>query len=250
MKTVFNNSINQLFNQIQAIEIDKYPLLDCCMKDGVLFPDQYENSPVKIAVTLKEPYAEWDKESNTPTNCDYDFFDIIHNLKYHFDNDLNKTWLKVAAMAFAIKNKTTYSESLSYDQVVEGLSCVAWINLSKTPWKTTTRMNKAYYDRVALWEPVVKAQFLEIKPDIVFYGNTWVASNVNPIEPSIPWKNQFCTVTKRYEYESIGGKNYWIEISKYRNTNKILINGYHPGFGKSSKWQTEFIQDYLSSITI
>ena len=160
---------------------------------------------------------------------------------------MNKTWLKVSAIAYALKNKTDYTENLSYQQVVEGLSCVAWINLSKTPWKTTTKMDKAYYERVAVWEPVVKAQLQEIKPDIVFYGNTWEASTINPIEPDIPWQTGFNVNETKYEYTSDGGNKYRIFISKYRNTNKILVNGYHPGLGNSSQWQTEFIQEYMKN---
>lgn len=239
--------IEKIFSEIENSELQKYPHLSSCMKDGILFPSAFEKSALKIAFILKEPYAEWDEETQTPKDCDYDFFDIIRDLKYHYYHDLNKTWLKVSAIAYALKNKTKYTENLSYQQVVEGLSCVAWINLSKTPWKTTTKMNKAYYERVADWEPVVKAQLQEIKADIVFYGNTWEASIINPIEPDIPWQTGFNVNETKYEYTSDGGNKYRIFISKYRNTNKILVNGYHPGLGNSSQWQTEFIQEYMKN---
>lgn len=237
----------ELFSQIEASELKKYPLLSCCMRDGILFPTAFEESSLKIAFILKEAYAEWDEETNTPKDCDFDFFDIIRDLKYHYEHDLNKTWLKVSAIAYALKNKTEYTEALSYEQVVEGLSCVAWINLSKTPWKTTTKMDKAYYERVAVWEPFVKTQLQEIKPDIVFYGNTWESSSINPIEPNIPWQNDFNVNETKFEYTSDAGNKYRIFISKYRDTDKILVNGYHPGLGNSSLWQTEFIQEYLQN---
>lgn len=236
--------IDNIFCEIENSELKKYTLLSCCMKDGILFPSAFVESPLKIAFILKEPYAEWDDETQAPKDCDFDFFDIIRDLKYHYDHDLNKTWLKVSAIAYALKNNTDYTEELSYEQVVEGLSCVAWINLSKTPWKTTTKMDKAYYERVAVWEPVVKAQLQEIKPDIVFYGNTWDASTINPIEPDIPWQTNFNLNETKFEYTSYAGNKYKIYISKYRETNKILVNGYHPGLGNSSQWQTEFIQEY------
>lgn len=239
------NKVDYAFSQTEASELKKYPLLSCCMKDGVLFPGAYEKSPLKMAFILKEPYADWDEETDSPMGCDYNFFDIIRDLKYHYDNDLNKTWLKVSAIAYSLKNKTPYTESLSYNQVVEGLSCVAWINLSKTPWCTTTKMDAAYMERARIWEPVVKAQLLEIKPDIVFYGNTWDVSALNPIEPEVPFQEGFCVNEKKYEYKSEKNKTFRIFISSYRNTNKILVNGYHPELGNSAKWQTEFIQDYL-----
>ena len=239
------SNFDPLFSKIESSELKKYPLLSHCMKDGVLFPVEYEKSKLKIAFILKEPYAEWDEESDAPMNCDFDFFDIVKNLKYHYEHDLNKTWLRVSAIAYSLKNKTPYTESLSYEKVVEGLSCVAWINLSKTPWRTTTEMDSAYMERVRIWEPVVKAQLLDYKPDIVFYGNTWDASGVNPIEPNIPWQGDFCTNQKKYEYTSDGGNKYRIFISKYRDTDKILVNGYHPGLGKSAEWQTKFVQEYI-----
>ncbi len=228
------SSFNSLFSQIESSELKKYPLLSCCMRDGVLYPAAYEKSPLKIIFILKEPYADWDEATNAPKDCDFDFFDIIRDLKYHYENGLNKTWLKVAAIAYALKNKKEYTEKFSYEQVVEGLSCVAWINLSKTPWRITTKMDAAYQKRVAIWEPVVKAQLSEIKPDIVFYGNTWDYSTVNPIEPNISWQESFCTTPKKYEYHSEGGNTYRVTILKYRNTNKILVNGYHPELGNSS----------------
>jgi len=238
---------NSLFSQIESTELKKYPLLSCCMRDGVLYPAAYEKSPLKIIFILKEPYADWDEATNAPKDCDFDFFDIIRDLKYHYENGLNKTWLKVSAIAYALKNKTEYTEELSYEQVVEGLSCVAWINLSKTPWKTTTKMDAAYYERVRIWEPIVKEQLLEAAPNIVFYGNTWDASVINPLEPNINWQESFCTNTKEYIYKSDGGKQFRIYISQYRNTNKLLINGYHPEFGNAAERQTDFIKNYINS---
>lgn len=237
----------QLFTQIQSVELKKYPLLSCCMKDGILFPKAYAESSLKIAFILKEPYAEWDKATNSHADCDFDFFDIIRDLKYHYENGLNKTWLKVAAIAYSLKKQTSYTEDLSYEQVLEGLSCVAWINLSKTPWKTTTKMDAAYYERVSIWEPVVKEQLLEADPDIVFYGNTWDASYLNPIDPDVEWQENFCTNKKEYIYQSDGGNQFRIIVSQYRNTNKLLVNGYHPELGNSAEWQTNFIKDYIKN---
>ncbi len=239
------NKGDALFPSIQSSVLQKYPLLSCCMKDGILFPEAYAKSNLKITFILKEPYAKWDEASNSPADCDFDFFDIIRDLKYHYENGLNKTWLKVAAISYSLKNQIPYSEVLSYEQVVEGLSCVAWINLSKTPWKTTTKMDAAYFERVRIWEPVVREQLKECSPDIVFYGNTWDASIINPIEPNVEWKEEFSTNTKKYEYKSEKAKTFKIYISQYRNTNKLLINSYHPELGNAAEWQTGFIQNYI-----
>ena len=193
-------------------------------------------------------YAEWDEATNSPSDCDFNFFDIIDDLELHYENGLTKTWLKVAAIACSLENNTQYTEKLTYKQVVEGLSCVAWINLSKTPWKPSTKMDDAYYERVRIWEPIVREQLKECSPDIVFYGNTWEASTINPIEPDIEWQNEFCTNTKKYVYTSNGGKQFRICISQYKDSGKLLVNGYHPELGNASQWKTGFIQDYIKAI--
>lgn len=237
--------MNDLFSKIQSSEIKKYPLLSRCIMDGILYPEVYKHSYLKIAFILKEPYAEWDENTQAPAYCDFDFSDIIHNLKKHYNEGLNKTWLKVSAIAYALKNKIKYTENLSYEQVVEGLSCVAWINLSKTPWKTTTKIDNEYYERINIWKELVKEQLIECSPDIVFYGNTWDFSYLNPIEPNIEWKEEYATNIKQFEYISEKNKKFKVFISNYRNTNKLIINGYHPELGKAAEWQTGFIQEYL-----
>lgn len=236
-----NSLYERLYTEIENSELKKYPLLNCCMKDGILFPEKYEKSSLKMVFILKEPYADWDEKTNTPKNCDIDFFDLVRNLKSFYEDGFNKTWLKVAAISYSIKNETSYTESLTYEQVEEGLSCVAWINLSKTPWRTTTIRNKAFQKRVSIWEPVVKEQLLQLNPDIIFYGNTWDSSALNPIEPNLEWKTSFCSNKKIYKR-----KRSKIYIFKYRDTKKIILNGYHPVFGLSAKWQTECLKKYIS----
>ena len=73
--------LTNLFNTIQSSELKKYPLLSFCMKDGVLFPEEYEKSPLKMAFILKEPYADWDEETDSPMDCDNNFLDKIRDFK-------------------------------------------------------------------------------------------------------------------------------------------------------------------------
>ncbi len=240
--------MKDLFKTIEQAELKKYPLLTCCMNDGILFPEKYKKSSFKIVFILKEPYADWDEKSNMPKDCDFDFFDIIRDLKSHYDEgSLNKTWLKVAAMAYSLKNSCEYTEKLKYEQVVEGLECVAWINLSKTPWKTTTKTDDDFKARGSTWEPYVKLQLEDLNPGIVFYGNTWDLSEINPIEPDKGWKAEYATPSKKYDYYSEQGKHFNIFLCKYKKTGTILVNGYHPELGNSAKWQTDFIKDYMKN---
>ena len=133
-------------------------------------------------------------------------------------------------MGYSLTNDSEYTEDLMSELIARGISQVAWINLSKTPWKQTDKIDKKYLERVQLWEPVVKAQLSEIDPDIILYGGTWGISNLNPYEPDIPWKDEYCTNTKIYEFKDKEGIEHPICISNYRDTDKIIVKGLRPDF--------------------
>ena len=178
------NKIKEEFNKVEMYQKIKYPLLKGCIEDGILIPEAYGKSPLKMMVVLKEPFDAWDEETQSPIGGDFCFADIIRNLEYEYNKGLNKTWLKVAAMAYAIKHGIPYSENLTLEEVREGLSCICWINLSKTPWKTQSDVkDKNYLSRVKDWESVVKEQLKSIDYNLILYGYTWDCSLLNPIEP-------------------------------------------------------------------
>lgn len=237
-----------LFEQVQAAQCKKYGITSCIM-DGILYPENFEKSPFKIVFILKEPYADWDAVNNKPISEDFNFSDIVHNLKAEYDRGLNKTWLKVASIAYSLKNNSPYTENLSYVQIVEGLKCVCWINLSKTPWKTTSNIHDPeFLERIKTWDPVVKAQLEEaskIGIDMVWYGDTWDLGPINPVEPDIDWdENHDAFAEKWYHRTTQGGQNNKIMLAKYEKTSVILINGYHPGYGNSVEWTIDCIKDY------
>ena len=238
-----------LFEQVQAVQCQKYGITSC-IKDGILYPGEYERSPFRMVIILKEPYAGWDAENQKPISEDFDYSDIVHNLKAEYQSGLNRTWLKVASIAYSLKNNTPYTEDLSYAQVVEGLKCVCWINLSKTPWATTSDIrNPEYLERVKAWDPVVKAQLDEASKigfDIVWYGNTFDVGEVplNPMHPHVDW-DDFHDVNnlKKFVREVDSGENRII-ISKYKKTDILLVNGYHPSYGNSAEWTVDCIKYY------
>ena len=235
-----------LYNQVEKEQFKKYGLTSC-VKDGVLYPGIYEKSPVKVLVVLKEPYSDWDKENSKPVDGNFYFSDIVESLKDKVQEGLNKTWLKVAAIVYSIKNGTVYTENLTYEQIKEGLQCVCWINLSKTPWKTSTKVDKEFISRVETWEDVVTEQFKENDFDVLIYGGIGDLSRDNPVDPDIPWHESFITDRKLYKHETSRGFNR-VYIYQYKDTNKIIVDGYHPGYGKSAEWQTGFIQDYMKKM--
>lgn len=241
-----NKQIEEKFKEVEQLQKKKYPLLLGCIQDGVLYPELYDKSPFKMMVVLKEPYDRWDKNTETPIGGDFTFWDVIYNLETHYLEGLNKTWLKIAAMAYALKNKVEYTEELSYAQIKEGLGCVAFINLSKTPWKTKTDIKgNLYRGRVQDWEPVVREQLLNIDFDIILYGYTFDSSSINPINPNKVWDYTKATNVENYIRKTSDNKKLTVQILRYENSKQIIVNGYHPAFGNSARWQTEYIQAYL-----
>ena len=241
------NKIKEEFNKVEMYQKIKYPLLKGCIEDGILIPEAYGKSPLKMMVVLKEPFDAWDEETQSPIGGDFCFADIIRNLEYEYNKGLNKTWLKVAAMAYAIKHGIPYSENLTLEEVREGLSCICWINLSKTPWKTQSDVkDKNYLSRVKDWESVVKEQLKSIDYNLILYGYTWDCSLLNPIEPDKCWDYTKVQDKQDYTYCSESGKKYGVQIFKYQGSDKIIVNGYHPELGNSASWQTDFIQNYIN----
>ena len=119
MKKQIEIQIENEFRKIERSQMKKYPLLRGCIRDGILYPEQYEKSPFKMLVLLKEPYDEWDDNTETPIGGDFGFVDVIYNLETHCQEGLNKTWRKIAAIAYALKEGTKYTEDLSYEQIKE-----------------------------------------------------------------------------------------------------------------------------------
>ena len=245
MKKQIEIQIENEFRKIERSQMKKYPLLRGCIRDGILYPEQYEKSPFKMLVLLKEPYDEWDDNTETPIGGDFGFVDVIYNLETHCQEGLNKTWRKIAAIAYALKEGTKYTEDLSYEQIKEGLECVCFINLSKTPWRTTSDLkDPSYQQRVKDWESVVKAQLLHIDFDVVLYGGTWLSSSLNPINPNEVWDYAKIQNIQLYKRKTPGNKNLTIQILRYDNSKQIIVNGYHPAFGNCACWQTECIRNY------
>ena len=184
--TQMMNDIDKEFERIEQLQKRKYPLLFGCVKDGILYPELYEKSPLKLMVVLAEPLVIGYGNIQAPLDVDLNTEDAVYKLETHCLKDLNNTWIKIAAMAYALKNRCIYSENLLWSQVKEGLACVSLVHLSKTPWRTKTdTKDTLYLERVCDWEPIIKMQLLSIDFDIVLFGQTWDCSSVNPINPNI-----------------------------------------------------------------
>ena len=50
------NKVEEEFNKVEMYQKIKYPLLKGCIEDGILIPEVYGKSPLKMVVILKEPF--------------------------------------------------------------------------------------------------------------------------------------------------------------------------------------------------
>ena len=241
------NDINYEFEIVEQLHKRKYPLLCGCVKDGILYPDLYETSPLKLMIVLAEPLVRDYGNIQAPLDVDLNIEDAIFKLETHCLQYMNKTWIKIAAMAYALKYRKEYSENLSWNQVKEGLSCVSLIHLSKTPWREKTDIKDPLYrERVCDWEPVIKKQLLTIKYDIILYGQTWDCSSINPIIPNEVWDYRKMTDFRMYSHSIINHKMMRMQVFRYENSRQIIVNGYHPYNDEySAGLQTQGIMDYL-----
>ena len=244
------NDIDKEFEKVEQLQKRKYPLLCGCVKDGILYPALYEKSPLKLMVVLTEPLLNGDGNIQAPLDVDINIEDAVYKIETHYQKELNRTWIKIAAMAYALRNQCIYSENLSWDQMKEGLSCVSLVHLSKTPWRAKTdTKDLVYLERVCDWEPVIKKQLLSIDFDIILFGQTWDCSSINPINPNEVWDNRKMRDIWKYYRNTLEHKIIGIQIFRYDNSRQIIVNGYHPSYGindgNNACWQTESIMDYL-----
>ena len=223
------SDIDKEFDKVEQLQKRKYPLLCGCVKDGILYPEFYEKSPFKLMVVLKEPLVESSGNIQAPLDVDLNIEDVVYKLETHCLKDLNKTWIKqIAGMAYALRNRCIYSENLSWRKLREGLSCVSFIYLSKTPWRTQANTKDPFYlTRVRDWESVIKKQLLSIDFDIIVFVQTWDFSSINPINPYEVWDYKKITDTRMYAHSIIGHKLIRMQIFRYENSRQIIVNGYN-----------------------
>ena len=251
-KILMKSDIDKEFERVEQLQKRKYPLLCGCVKDGILYPKLYKKSPLKLMVVLMEPLVEGNGNIQSPLDVDLNIEDALFKLETHCHSDLNKIWIKIAAMAYALKNRCTYSESLSWNQIREGLSCVSLVCLSKTPWRAHTDVKDSLYlERVCDWEAVIKKQLLSIDFNIILFGQTWDCLSINPINPNEIWDSRKMTDVRKYYHSIINHKVMSIKIFRYGNSKQIIVIGYHPYDGDySAGLQTVSIMDYLDRFKI
>lgn len=141
--------------------------------DGVIDPESYLNSEIKIAWVLKEPYDDFD-ENGAPYGGGWDMRSIYFKTEKVYDNiKQNHTLNTMAYTTYGLQKNKIYEEIPWIEEepaVGNSLRSIVHMNINKFPGNTTTLWNKlySYYD---YWRPVLLFQLLVYKPQIVIFGN-------------------------------------------------------------------------------
>ncbi|NCA22374.1 MAG: hypothetical protein EBS86_14715, partial [Crocinitomicaceae bacterium] len=144
--------------------------------DGVMKPELYFNSPIRLAWMLKEPYDE-----ENGTGGGYDYFDMFKEGEdlylYKFKEQHKVTWHPMIYISHSIHNNFQKWEEMDYIRDNHGMCDVvrkvAFINSQKLPSKNFTHTDSAH-----LWESIEKnsdlleRQIKMLNPNVLIFGNT------------------------------------------------------------------------------
>lgn len=212
----FREKISSEYQRIETIVKEKNPLIEGAIRDGVLNEDAYNSSKHKCCFVLKEPFDEFDDESEYGGGWD---FSVILSTWEPDKGRRDSTLTRCAAIAYSINHDFCNTKDLSPEQLKEGLSLCCWINLNKAPSRSTTIQDASFVQKAELWSPVVQLQLLDANPDIIIFGNTWDM----PFH-EYPFTDLDSTL-KKYTDET--GK-WWAAITNTTD-GKVHVNTYHPG---------------------
>ncbi|WP_288604774.1 hypothetical protein [uncultured Treponema sp.] len=112
------------------------------MRDGVLDYYDYKAAKVKIAFIVKEPFSEKDEINYDSFYSCFDMKNILISLTNNYNHNLCKIWRKIVTMGYSLSDDSEYTEEIMRELIARGISTIAWINLTKTPWKQTSKITK------------------------------------------------------------------------------------------------------------
>ena len=192
--------------------------------DGVVDPESYLSSALRIAWVLKEPYDEFDENGN-PWGGGWNMRDIYFKTTDVYDNiKQNPTLNTMAYTTYGLQNNLSY-ESLPWiyedPAVGNSLRSVVHMNISKFPGGKTTPWNKLY-SNYEYWRPILLFQLMVYKPQVIIFGNVM----------------NFFAEDLNLDIQYDAGKNLGYAIKD----DCIYINAYHPAQISIKK------EDYVDNI--
>lgn len=165
-----------LLNEIMEKRMNEPEKDRYIITDGVMKPDLYFNSNIRLAWMLKEPY---DEEDGTGGGWSYfDMFPEGENLyKVQFNRSHKSTWHPIIYISYGIHNGFQKWETMDYirdkNEMCDIVRQVAFINSQKLPSKGFTNTN---YDdlkeSICKYADLLKAQIELINPNVYIFGNT------------------------------------------------------------------------------
>ena len=194
--------------------------------DGVINPDLYLNSKIRIAWVLKEPYDDFDDDGN-PYGGDWSISDIYYKTENVYDAiKQNPTLNTMAYTTYGILNNKMYEDMdwiSDNPEIANSLRSIVHMNINKFPGFKTTAWGKLYSE-YEYWRPILLFQLKVYSPQIIIFGNT-----LNFFERDLGVGD-----CKRYDSE----RNLEFAICN----GCLLINAYHPGQRTIKK------EDYINGI--
>ncbi len=218
---LFTKRIDDLQKKIE----DYYPELEerKPIYDGVVNPEEYFNSKIKILWILKEPY---DSKKGEVGEGNWHLNKLLNDEnKIHTLGGLKTTWYPIIYTSYAILNGFMKYEDLEFidkdPQMLNIFKKMALINVQKYPAGTTTHdadISAAYKQHSS----ILIEQINTYQPDIVIGGNTL-------------WN--FIDDLGLGEFESYDEYTYWIK------EDRLYINAAHPAFWGSEK--SDYVDDIV-----
>lgn len=194
--------------------------------DGVVNPNLYLNSKIRIAWVLKEPYDDFDDDGN-PYGGDWSIADIYYKSENVYDAiKQNPTLNTMAYTTYGVLHDKMYEDMdwiYENPDIANSLRSVVHMNINKFPGFKTTAWGKLYSD-YDYWRPLLLFQIKVYSPQLVIFGNT-----MNFFESDLGIED-----CKNYDSE----RNLEFAI----NNNCLFINAYHPGQRTIKK------EDYINGI--
>lgn len=192
------------------------------ISDGIVNPQEYLSSPIKILWILKEPYdIDGEGKGGWPINESLNNEKELQTL-----GGLKSTWYPIAYTSFAILNGFKKYEDMDdiedNDSMLNVFKKIAFINVQKFAANTTTN-DKDIKAAYKAHSRILLKQIEIYNPDIVIGGNTmW--NFVDDLE------------LKDHHYDEY---EYWIK------DNKLYINAAHPSIRGNSEAKEEYVNDIV-----
>lgn len=231
LKKIDKELSQEIFDFANANNIlneDAWPIYD-----GLYSAELYWNSPLRIMWILKEPYDDFDKETGKPIGGDWSITKDLFNSPYKFGT--NKTGEMVIYSTYGIINNKKWAD-MDYlyddDSIPRVLQKIAYINLSKMPAYSTSKDGNLW-KKYSQWREISLKQIKMYEPNVLIFGNTfkYFQDDLNDL----------------YQISNYDSKKTKM-LDVYKNSERILVDAWHPGNRFSNQDKEEYVNSLVFAI--